>query len=172
MWLHCNQVDNGANSITGPLYVTWYVGCYKHWLWCTQGHDSLRWLTNWWLTQDVVGAGRVKGDVDCRDVVVVVTEVASAQPLPRQVAPHNVLITLVSSLRTLVCNEKMMKTMIGDRFLLIDTTQRMSYTVASCWPCHEARPVSNEARVIFSPPGRQDTRNHYHQSGGWLFHRF
>ena len=92
----------------------------------------------------------MKGDVDCRDVVVVVTEVASAQPLPRQVTPHNVLITLVSSLRALVCNEMKMITLIGDRFLLIDTTQRMSYNAASSRPCHEqqARSVCNEARVI------------------------
>ena len=68
-------------------------------------------MSDVWLTQDVVGAGRVQGDVDSRDVVVVVTEVSSAQALPRQVAPHNVLVTLVSSLRTLVCNEKMITTM-------------------------------------------------------------
>ena len=68
-------------------------------------------LTDWWLTQDVVGAGRVQGDVDRRDVVVVVPEVAPAQALARQVAPHNVLVTLVSSLRALVCNEKMITMM-------------------------------------------------------------
>ena len=59
----------------------------------------------------MVGAGRVQGDVDRRDVVVVVPEVATAQTLARQVAAHNVLVTLVSSLRTLVCNEKMITMM-------------------------------------------------------------
>ena len=101
----------------------------------------------------MVGAGGVEGDVDGGDVVVGVADVAApqAQALPREVAPHNVLITLVPSLRALVCNEMKMITLIGDRFLLIDTTQRMSYTAASCRPCHEqqARSVCNEARVIW-----------------------
>ena len=61
-----------------------------------------------------------------------------------------------------------MKTMIGDRFLLIDTTQGMSYSVhrAGLVIVMQARPLCNEATVIFSPAERQDTRNHYHQSGG------
>ena len=86
-------------------------------------------MSPWWLTEDVVGAGGVEGDVDGGDVVVGVADVAApqAQALPREVAPHNVLVTLVPSLWALVCNEMMMITLIGDRFLLIDTTQRMSY---------------------------------------------
>ena len=59
-----------------------------------------------WLTEDVVGAGGVEGDVDGGDVVVGVADVAAAQTLPGEVAPHNVLVTLVPSLRALVWNEK------------------------------------------------------------------
>ena len=57
--------------------------------------------------------------------------------------------------------------MIGDTFLLIDT-RRMSYRAASCRPCHDqqARPASNEVRVILTPAGREDTRNHYHSFEG------
>ena len=66
---------------------------------------KLKWR---WLTEDVVGAGGVEGDVDGGDVVVGVADVAAAQALARQVAAHDVLITLVPGLGPLVCNEMMM----------------------------------------------------------------
>lgn len=58
----------------------------------------------------MVGAGGVEGDVDGGDVVVGVADVAAAQALSREVAPHNVLVTLVPSLGPLVCNEMMIRT--------------------------------------------------------------
>ena len=92
-----------------------------------KAHRSLK---QRWLTKNVVGAGGVERDVDGGDVVVVVPDVAAPHvPRPREVAPNNVLVTLVSSLRTLVWNEQHDK-FERDEFLLIGHDSGVSYTRA------------------------------------------
>ena len=57
------------------------------------------------LTEHMVGVGGVEGDVDGRDVVIGVTNhlsVTSSWSRTREVGSHNVLVTVVSSLRTFI----------------------------------------------------------------------
>lgn len=168
----CNQVDNGANSITQALYdfyVTRYVGCRRlasfplmrtltrssdvsimtmthrgrGWCWGSGGWCWWRGCCGW-CRRCSRRPGPLPG--------------GSSAQCPRHSRPQ-------SRAPRLQWDDD--KNMIGDRFLLIDT-RRMSYRVASCRPCHDqgARPASNEVRVISTPAGQEDTRNHYHSFDG------
>ena len=63
------------------------------------------------LTKDMVGVGGVEGDVDGRDVVVRFKGPHDVMVIGWKIRPDNILVTLIASLRALVCKRKILHNM-------------------------------------------------------------